>query len=138
MMQHRIFAVLLACTLSLQLVLAGVGVTCLAPSGADAGSRAADGMAGMSGMEMSDPAGQGVATGDAASAPQKQRSSSIPCERAPASANCQLFASCAAGFVVADPAIGVAPQPSPSTVRVIELLTPTSRTIVPELPPPRA
>lgn len=137
MIRNRLFAVLVSFALSLQLVLAGAGVTCLAPSGAQASSRAGDDMAGMSGIDMTSSAGTSSASKNN-SAPEERGSGSIPCERAPASTNCQLFASCAAGFVAADTRTNDAARVAPSTLRVIELLTPSSRTVAPELPPPRA
>ena len=137
MIRNRLLAVLVSFALSLQLVLAGAGVTCLAPSGAAASSRVGDGMAGMRGMDMTDSGGRASASKNT-SAPEERGSSRNPCERAPASTNCQLFASCAAGFVAADTRTNDAARVAPSTLRVIELLTPSSRTVAPELPPPRA
>ena len=137
MIRSRLFAVLVSFTLSLQLVLAGAGVTCLAPSGAETSSRAVDDVVGMSGMNMTDAAGRASASKND-SAPEERGSGSIPCERAPAWTNCQLFASCAAGFVAADTRANDAAQVALSTLRVIELLAPSSRTVAPELPPPRA
>ena len=138
MIRSRLFAVLVSLALSLQLVLAGAGVTCLSPSSADASGQLSNGMAGMSGMEMMGLAERATNAGKDASAPEERGSGSVPCERTPASTNCQLFASCAAGFVAADTGTNDAVQVAPSALRVIALLTPPSRTVAPELPPPRA
>ena len=138
MIRNRLFAVLVSFALSLQLMLAGAGVTCLAPSGAAASARVGDDMAGMSGMDMTGSAGTVASASKNNSAQEKRGSGSAPCERAPVSTNCQLFASCAASFVAADTRTNDLEQIAPSNVRVIELLAPSSRTIAPELPPPRA
>ena len=136
--RNRVLAFFVFVALSLQLGLAGAGVTCLAPSGAAAASQAGDEMVAMSGMGMTGPSERTVKTGMDAPAPGEQGPGSIPCERVPVSTSCQLFASCAAGFVVADSRAAYTVQVTSSSLRVIELITPPSRTVAPELPPPRA
>lgn len=138
MIRNRLVGILVSFAFSLQLVLAGTGVTCLAPSSTAANARAGDEMAGMSGMDIRGASKYQTNTGKTASAPDERDTGRNPCERTPASTNCQLFASCAAGFVAADTRSNDAAHIAPSTVRVIEWLTPSSRTIAPELPPPRA
>ena len=138
MIASRISAILLSFALSLQLVLAGEGVTCVASSGAGEISKGSSGMAGMSDMN---GAGTGrVAPEDRADAAGQpvEPSQGGPCERTAASTTCQLFASCAAGFVAVDSVISDASQSAPNTVGAAVVITPPSRTIAPELPPPRA
>lgn len=138
MIASRISAILLSLALSLQLVLAGEGVTCVASRGAGEISMGSGGMVGMSDMKSAGTAR--VASEDRAEAAgqREEPSQSGPCERAAASTICQLFASCAAGFVAVDSVIGDASQRAPNTVGVAVVITPPSRTIAPELPPPRA
>jgi len=134
----RVFAVILSFALSLQLALAGAGVTCVGPSGADSVAPTRGIASGMSDMDMTGPMEQHVGTRPESSAQRTPASKGVPCERSQASANCQLFASCAAGFVAAGTYAEDAVQSTSSDVGVIALLAPATRTIVPELPPPRA
>ena len=114
-MHHRRFlAVLIALTLALQLALAGRGATCVTPSGDDERMAMTQGEPDMTGMDMS------------GGTPEPS-----------AATNCQPFASCAAGIMVADASAGAANPDISSAPRVADFPALVSRTIAPELPPPR-
>lgn len=138
MVASRISAILLSLALSLQLVLAGEGVTCVASSSAGEISKGSSGMMGMSDMKGAGTARVGPEIRADAAGRRGESSPNGPCERTAASTTCQLFASCAAGFVAADRSLDVQMPRRLADPRVIELLTPSSRTVAPELPPPRA
>ena len=138
MRPNRPFAVLLAFALTLQLMLAGKGETCVGqPMGGDrmsmASSESAMGDMGMT----SGSADQGYREEGSAPA-QDRQSDDAPCDRAPASNSCQLFASCAAGFVAAEPSDELPGQERQASPRLTSVPPLSSRTIAPELPPPRA
>jgi len=138
MHRHRPFAILLAFALSFQLLLAGKGETCVGqPISGDRMDMASSGSA-MSDMGMSNgSADQGFR--EEGSAPTKdRRSGDAPCDRSPASTSCQLFASCAAGFVATQSSDELQRQERPATPRLTSVASLSSRTIAPELPPPRA
>jgi hypothetical protein len=139
MPRTRIFAAVLAFTLSLQLGLAGRGDTCV---GRSAGVEPMGMAMQESAMRDVDVSGQPLQASDrhrSASPTARQHSSSgVPCDRSPASTTCQLFASCAAGFVTARASAPIARQDRPERPRMTDVPPLSSRTIAPELPPPRA
>ena len=140
-MHRRIFAVLLAFALSFQLVLAGKGETCVGQvlgGQRTAVTMSASAMRDM-GMDVRQSPGAAAVDGDHGSTPApNQQSSGAPCDRSPATTTCQLFASCAAGFVAATAGEAVIQRDAPASPRVTTLASPSSRSIAPELPPPRA
>lgn len=135
MRRSRIFAMLLTFALSLQLVLAGDGESCVGVSldGGRAGMTMSQ--SAMREMGMSSPVAH-EASRDGNSLPSQNQVP--PCDRSPASTSCQLFASCAAGFVVAESSEGPRQQKRPTSPRLTETPSLSSRTSAPELPPPRA
>ena len=139
-MPRRIFAVLLAFTLSLQLVLAGKGETCVGQvlgGGRTGMAMSASAMRDM-GMDVPQSPGASAVDGDHGSTPAGLQSSSAPCDRSPATTTCQLFASCAAGFIAATADEAIIQRDAPAGPRVTTLASLSSRSIAPELPPPRA
>ena len=140
-MHRRIFAVLLAFALSFQLVLAGKGETCIGQ--VLGGELAATTMSAsaMRAMGMDVPKGPGASVVDrdhgSKSAPNQQPGGT-PCDRSPATTTCQLFASCAASFVVAAAGEAITQYDAPESPRVTTIASLSSRSIAPELPPPRA
>ena len=136
-MHHRRFlAVLIALTLALQLALAGRGATCVGSSGDDEQMAMTQGEPDMSGMEMSGGTHEPSATTRESPA-RDHETSDAPCDRSPATTNCQPFASCAAGIMVADASAVDDNRQVSSTPRVNDSPALVSRTIAPELPPPR-
>ena len=137
MSPRRFLSVIVSLALSLQVVLAGGGALCVGPSqdGLAAMVNEGEGMAGMS-MELAKAPGTATVADSARAS--EGGSGTVPCDRAPTSQQCQLFASCASGFTVTPVVeMPVLERPHPS-VRLVDLPTLTSRTIAPELPPPRA
>ena len=136
-MHHRRFlAVLIALTLALQLALAGRGATCVTSSGDDERMAMTRGESDMSGMDMSGGTPEPSAATPQSPA-QDHETGDAPCDRSPAAKNCQPFASCAAGIMVADASAGAANPDISSAPRVADFPALVSRTIAPELPPPR-
>ena len=136
MHRRRFLAVLVTLTLALQLALAGRGTTCVESSGD--GERMSMTQSGpdMSGMEM--PSGtHDVDAARMQSPAQDHESGDAPCDRSPASTTCQPFASCAAGIMIADASAVLGSEKTSTTPRVIDAPALLSRTIAPELPPPR-
>ena len=127
-MARPIVALLLFGSLALQLVLAGVGATCVMPGGDGAQTASAD----MSGMDMG-----GMPSGEDDPSPGNGPDGS-PCDQPGTPQTCQVMAPCAGGFVLAarggaDAAAGV-----PAAMSTASVAAPASRTIPPEPPPPRA
>ena len=136
MHRHRFLAVLVTLTLALQLALAGRGTTCVASSGDGEQMAMTESDRGMSGMDMS--GGTRAAGGAKSQSPaQDHETGDAPCDRSPASTTCQPFASCAAGIMVADASAVLGSEDASTTPRVIDALALRSRTVAPELPPPR-
>ena len=132
---RRLVAVLVTLTLALQLGLAGRGSTCVAsPEDGEPVTMTQGGR--MRGMDMS----RSLHEADAASTQspaENHETGDGPCDRTQASTICQLFASCAAGILVSD-ASGVGRGDEVSAVPgVVDTPALVSRTIAPELPPPR-
>ena len=130
-MRHSVrrFAALFSGVLLLQLVLVGSGFACALP--VDMAANATDVSSTMPGMDMGGPA--------QAPSPSKAPSSDpSPCRLPWVPAGCQSMAPCAP-TVIASSAISVS-LPHLTTASVVRLivLTPPSRAIPPELPPPRA
>ena len=140
MHRSRTLAALLALALSLQLMLAGKGERCVGQAFDDERMGMTMRTSAMRDMEMAVRHGPRALVGDrelgSTSAPDQQPNGA-PCDRAPAITTCQVFASCSAGFVVAaaDPIIQ---HVAPTSPRVTTTASLSSRTIAPELPPPRA
>lgn len=134
-MIRSLIATLLSGSFALQLLLAGAGSTCVMPSGSGAhvtASPAAEHTA-MAGMDM--PA---MPAADHATTQSHDHGDGVPCEQPGTPGMCQVMASCAGGFVVAEPHEQRVAVAVPSAVESSTMTTPTSRTIAPELPPPRA
>jgi hypothetical protein len=136
MHRRRFLAVLVTLTLALQLALAGSGTACVASSGDGERMAMTESEPRMSGMDMSSGTHE---AGDAKSQSpaQDHETGDAPCDRSPASTTCQPFASCAAGVMVADASAVLGSEDASTTPRVIHALALLSRTIAPELPPPR-
>jgi hypothetical protein len=145
MQRSRLFATLLSLSLGFQLALAAVGMTCVMPSGgATHVSGAATSQMDMAGMDM---AGMDMAGMDMAGMPSgedKTPSShshgpdGAPCEQPGTPEACQVMAPCAGAFVAVTPSRARASADVPAAVLAVSVVTPPSRTIPPELPPPRA
>lgn len=138
MRRNRPFAALLAFALSLQLMLAGKGETCVGqPIDSHRMGMASSGSA-MSDMGVAGGvADQGYRHEGSGSAEDRQ-SGEAPCDQSPAATSCQFFASCAAGFVPTEPSDELLRQERPASPRLTSVPLLASRTIAPELPPPRA
>jgi hypothetical protein len=133
-------ATLTLCSLTLQLALAAVGVTCVMPSGGSAHATSAGvaemDMAGMdmSGMDMAGmPAREGTAPSSHSHGPD-----GAPCDQPGTAEACQIMAPCASAFVAVTPNRARSSADVPAVVLAVSVATPPSRTIPPELPPPRA
>jgi hypothetical protein len=139
-MHRRIFAALLAFALSLRLALAGEGETCVgqAVGGERAGMTTSASAMREMGMDVEQSAAAPIVDREHGSTPSDRQPSRIPCDRAPATTTCQLFASCAAGFVVVAVANATIEHDTPASPRVTTIASLSSRSIAPELPPPRA
>jgi hypothetical protein len=135
MHHRRAFAVLLTSALSLQLALAGNGETCVGGSLGDRRTGVTMSESAMREMGLPGSVAQ-EASRDEGSAPA--RNQQPPCDRSPAGISCQLFASCAAGFVIAETSEAIGHQARAARARLTDSASLSSRTIVPELPPPRA
>lgn len=139
MKRSSLVATLTVCSLGLQLALAAGGVTCVVPTGtahvSDAGELLMD-MAdmGMAGMDMT-----GMPTGDD-TAPVSRPSDpdGASCDQPGTSEACLVIAPCAGAFVAVAPNGVRALVDVPAAVLAVSVTTPASRTIQPELPPPRA
>jgi hypothetical protein len=140
MKRSPLVATLLSLSLGIQLVLAAVGVTCVMPSGgtahvSSAGASQMD-MAGMdmAGMDMAGvPAGEGTAPSSHGHGPD-----GAPCDQPGTPEACQVMAPCAGAFVAVASSAARASADVPAAVLAVSVATPPSRTIPPELPPPRA
>ena len=140
MMRSPLVATLLSLSLGLQLALAAVGVTCVMPSGGETHSASAGiaemEMAGMdmAGMDMAGMlAGEGTAPASHSHGPD-----GAPCDQPGTPEACQVMAPCAGAFVAVAPSRARALADVPTAVLAVSVATPPSRTIPPELPPPRA
>lgn len=140
MQRSPLVATLLSLALGLQLALAAVGVTCVMPSGgtahvSNAGMSQMD-MAGMdmAGMDMAGmPAGEDTAPSSHSHGPD-----GAPCDQPGTAEACQIMAPCAGAFVAVAPSRARASADIPAAVLAVSVATPSSRTIPPEIPPPRA
>lgn len=143
MKRSPLVATLLLCSFALQLVLAGGGATCVMPGGAahvetstEGAEMAAMDMSGMdmSGMDMTD-----MSAGESASTPAHGHTpDGTPCDQQTTPAACQVMAPCAGGFVGAARSATEAVAGVPARVEVANVTMPPSRTVPPDLPPPRA
>lgn len=140
MTRSSLVATLLLFSLGFQLPLAAVGVTCVMPRGgashvSNAGTSAMD-MAGMdmAGMDMTGmPAGEGGAPSSHSHGPD-----GAPCDQPGTPEACQVMAPCAGAFVAVAPTRARPTAHVPVAVLAVSVAMPPSRTIPPELPPPRA
>lgn len=140
MQPSRLVATLLSLSLGFQLALAAAGVTCVMPSsGAAHESSAATSQMDMAGMDMSgmDMAGMPMGEGAAPSS-HSHGPDGAPCDQPGTPEACQVMAPCAGAFVAVAPNRVRAPVDVPAGVLAVSVATPPSRTIPPELPPPRA
>ena len=131
-MRYRVrrFAALLSGALLLQLVLVGSGFACAVPMDMSAATTA-DASSTMPGKDMTGPA--------QTPSPSKGPSSDpSPCRLPWVPAGCQSMAPCAP-TVIASTALSVSlPHLTAASMVGLIVLTPPSRAIPPELPPPRA
>jgi hypothetical protein len=88
----------------------------------------------MSGMEMAGmPTGEGTAPSSHGHGPD-----GAPCDQPGTPEACPFMAPCAGGFFATAPSRARASADVPAAVLAVSIATPPSRTIPPELPPPRA
>lgn len=133
---RRLLAVLVALTLALQLALAGRGATCVTSSGDPDRFGMTHSGSDMSGMDMSSHTHE-AGVGTRQSPGQDHDAGGAPCDRSPAATSCQPFASCAAGIMVTDASAALDEEEVSSPPRVTDAPLLVSRTVAPELPPPR-
>lgn len=134
MYRFRLLAPLLVVSFAVQLLLAGIGASCVGAS-VGGSTAAADAMVG---MDMS-------GTGDARSTPASPTSrdherpaDDQSCNRPANPVLCQVLSVCASGAVTVA-ALTAEPDDAPHAVQLaLDVATPPSRSIAPELPPPRA
>ena len=126
MRRIRTFAAVASAALSFQLILAGSGFACVMPAMTHAEVGAATD-AGMAGMEM-----------PASDQPTPRSSDDAPCHLPWAPAGCQPMAPCAPAVMTSAMVTFDAPAPVVETVREQRTTAPPTRTVPPELPPPRA
>ena len=135
MKRSPLVATLLSLSLGFQLALAAVGVTCVMPSGGEPHSASA----GMAEMDMADMDMAGM---DMAGMPSGSSHShgpdGTPCEQPGTPEACQVMAPCASAFVAVTPTRARPTADVPAAVLAVSVATPPSRTIPPELHPPRA
>jgi hypothetical protein len=140
MLRSRLFGTFVSVSFALQLALAGTGSTCVLPSGADQGASSAAhaGMAEMvlAGMNM-DMSGKPFDEGDGTPS-HGHDAGGAPCDQPGTPAACQVMASCAGGFVAIAAAGDGEASGAAAGISASVVATPASRTIEPELPPPRA
>ena len=131
MTRLRRFGLYLFLPLCLQLGLAGKAIACVNELGAPAAEP---------GMAMNDDGGAMAGMDMSANSPSSrgsERHGNAPCDGPFNPANCQPLAACAAG-VLAPTAVVVASATSvPSDAAPLVVLTPSSWTVRPDLPPPR-
>lgn len=138
-MFRSLVATLLSGTFALQLLLAGAGSACVMPSGngahmARGSSDASAGHSGATGMNMPE-----TSAANPAPAPSHDHGDGgAPCEQPGTPRMCQLMASCAGGFVVVESHERRVAAAVPAVVESSIVTAPSSRSIPPELPPPRA
>jgi hypothetical protein len=135
MPRSRILAALLAFALSLQLMLAGDCVTCIGESQGEGRTDMARSGHAAHELGMTGPAGH-ESSSDEALPPAQHHSHEH--DQSPASTPCELFASCTVSFVIAEPNEGLGQLGRPESPRLTDVPSLSSRTIAPELPPPRA
>lgn len=140
MKRSSLVAMLTLLSLGLQLALAAAGVTCVMPSGgtalvSDAGASGMD----MAGMDMAGMGMTGIPAGDGGTpASHGHGHDGAPCDQPGTPEACQIMAPCAAAFVAVAPSRARTLADVPAAVLAVSVATPQSRTIPPELPPPRA
>lgn len=127
MRRFRAFAAVASAGLFFQLILAGSGFACVMPAMSHAEKGMAQAGGAMAGMEM--PVSE-------QSAPNS--SDETPCHLPWAPAGCQPMAPCAPAVMTSAMVTFDAPAPVVETVREQHAVAPPTRTIAPELPPPRA
>lgn len=120
MTRSPIVAALLSLSLAFQLMLVGGGASCVDGDHASMHSSATD-VAAMSGMDMPMPEGDGHE----------------PCDQSATPGACKVTAACSGGFIAV--AAADLDRPVPAGTRAVGLIptAPPSRTVPPELPPPR-
>jgi hypothetical protein len=135
MFRSRTLAALLSASIAVQLVLAGGGTTCVR-EGEAAASTAASAMAG---MDM--PAADQARDADPSAAPTDRdhpARGDTPCGRTTSPAVCQILSACAAGFVSVETPDNAGERELAAGAPASDTTPPASRSIAPELPPPRA
>ena len=124
--RFRSFAAMASAGLFFQLILTGSGFACVMPAMAHAEIDAPTGAA-MAGMDM-----------PASDRPMPSSSDDAPCHLPWAPAGCQPMAPCTPPVMTSAVVTFDAPAPVVETVREQHAIAPPTRTVPPELPPPRA
>lgn len=134
MFRSRLLAALLAASFAVQLLLAGVGSTCVRAR--DVVSSSAD--VSMAGMDMSSDRRDATDM----PAPSNDRAhptrDDAPCGGTASSPACLVLSACATGFVSVASTDAVREYALSTAVAASNVDTPASRSVAPELPPPRA
>lgn len=93
----------------------------------------------MAGMDMAGMDMVGMPAGDGGTpASHGHGHDGTPCNQPGTPEACQVMAPCAGAFVAVAPNRARTPADVPAAVLAVSVATPPSRTIPPELPPPRA
>lgn len=132
MRRSRFVAALLSGSFALQLLLASSGGVCLDPEHGSAHGNAAAGHA-VSGMAMDMPGAKALTQQNDHSSPGE-----APCDRPVKPGDCQVLAPCAGGLLISPRDCGEAGARLESRAVARLAVALSSRTIAPELPPPRA
>jgi hypothetical protein len=132
MFRSRFLATLLAASFAVQLLLAGEGSTCVrtravVSNGADVS---------MAGMDMSND--RRDATDAPAPSNDRTHQDDAPCGGTASSPACLVLSACASGFVSVASTDAVRERGLSIAVPASNVDTPASRSVAPELPPPRA
>jgi hypothetical protein len=134
MLRSRILAALLSASFAVQLALAGGGTTCVREG--DEGATTAGAMAGMD-MATASHAADADPSREPTDRDHPARGD-IPCGRTANPALCQILSACAAGFVSVEMSGNAGEGELAVGAPASEAEPPASRSIAPELPPPRA
>lgn len=137
-MRRSLVAMLLSASFAFQLLLAGAGSMCVMPSGG-ANTAAVVMTGGTSDAGMPDMAMPGMPRNDGT--PESSHGhapNGAPCDQPGTPAACPVMAPCAGGFIAIASPTGAVPAEVPVGVVVSAATAPSSRTVPPEPPPPRA
>ena len=137
MRRSPLVAAILSGSFALQLLLAGGGSTCVDPAHGSLAGHSDPGQPAMAGMDMSMDMSMSVSEHgpDSDQAPSTDQA---PCDQPTAPSSCQVLAACASGFFTSALADYDVSDHLPAQRVTRPALTLSSRTVPPELPPPRA